>query len=92
MPYIAIKDLKKSREVLDKLEQERELILTRDGKPCAILVGISESSAESDMASIRRALFSSSVSNARRRHQAAPLGAGEIDSMIEEARNLRDDT
>lgn len=88
MSYMAVENLKNSREVLEKLEMERELILTRDGKPCAILVGVSENSVESDMASIRQALFSSAVSNARRRHQANPLKDGEIEEIITDARSL----
>ena len=32
MDYMAVKDLKKSRELWEKLATERELVITRDGR------------------------------------------------------------
>ena len=36
MDYLAVKDLKKTRELWAKLASERELVITKDGKPSAL--------------------------------------------------------
>lgn len=67
MTYIAVKDLKQGGALWDKLEIERELVITRDGRPCAILVGIDEHNTEESLAAIRKALFTTAVGQVRRR-------------------------
>ena len=66
MNYIAVKDLKNSRSLREKLEKERELILTKDGKPFGLLIGIEGSDVEEALKAIRRAMFSKAVAGARR--------------------------
>jgi len=67
MVYMAIKDLKKTREVRTKLDAEGELILTKDGQPFAMLIGIEADCAEESLREVRRALFSSAVIRGRRK-------------------------
>ena len=67
MDYLAVKDLKKTRELWQKLADERELVITRDGKPSALMISISPETVEESLREIRRALFSGAVSRARRR-------------------------
>jgi len=40
MDYLAVKDLKKTRELWQKLEEERELVITRDGRPSALIISV----------------------------------------------------
>ena len=66
MDYLAVKDLKKTRELWEKLASERELVITRDGRPSALMI-ISPETVEESLREIRRALFSGAVSRVRRR-------------------------
>ncbi len=67
MDYLAVKDLKKTRELWERLASERELVITRDGKPSALMISISPETVEESLREIRRALFSAAVSRVRRR-------------------------
>ena len=69
MTYVAVKDLKQSRQLWAKLSASRELVVTRDGRPCAILVGVDGDDVEDSLAAIRRAMFSAAVTRARRGHR-----------------------
>ncbi len=89
MNYIGVSDLKKSKNVWEMLGKEKELVLTRDGRPSALIVEISPEGLESSVAAIRRALFSQAVSNVRQRVAADPPGEGEIDQEIQAVRRAR---
>ena len=67
MDYLAVKGLKKTRELWEKLARERELVITRDGRPSALMISISPETVEESLREIRRALFSGAVSRVRRR-------------------------
>jgi len=67
MDYIAVKDLKKTKELWEKLEQEKELVITRDGRPSALLISVSPETIDDSLREIRRALFSAAVSRVRQR-------------------------
>lgn len=89
MTYIAVKDLKQGGRLWEKLTAERELVITRDGRPCAILVSVETDDVEDSLAAIRRALFSAAVTRARRRAEAKPPTAGAIEAAIHESRRTR---
>ena len=67
MDYLAVKDLKKTRELWAKLASERELVITKDGKPSALMVSVSPETLEESLREIRRGLFSAAVSRVRKR-------------------------
>ena len=67
MDYLAVKDLKKTKELWEKLASEREMVITRDGKPSALMISISPETVEDSLREIRRALFSAAVSRVRKR-------------------------
>ncbi len=46
MTSIAVKDLKRPRELRDTLEREREVMVTKDGKPFAIMIGVEPDGAD----------------------------------------------
>jgi antitoxin (DNA-binding transcriptional repressor) of toxin-antitoxin stability system len=87
--YIAVKDLKQGGRLWEKLSSERELVVTRDGRPCAILVSVENDDVEDSLAAIRRALFSAAVTRARRRAGATPPTAATVENAIRESRRTR---
>ena len=89
MTYLAVNELKRSKDVWNRLVKERELIVTRDGKPCALLIGVSPSSVDSDLAEIRRALFSSAVSRARKRARGKVEPDRDIRDLVRKSRRDR---
>ena len=82
MGYLAIKDLKKTRILREKLEKEREIILTKDGRPFALIVGISPDAVEESLDEVRRAMFSTAVKRTRQRAAKTPASEREIDNEI----------
>ncbi len=89
MNYLAIKDLKKTKAVREKLGQEHELIVTKDGEPFAVLVSVSPDSVEESVSEIRRAMFSAAVMKARGRIRGAPPSAEDIQREIGRSREAR---
>jgi len=90
MNYIGVGELKQSKRVWRALAKDKELIVTRDGRPAALMVEITPERAEESLRAVRRALFSSAVSSARLRAQEAPPADGEIEREITAARRARD--
>jgi antitoxin (DNA-binding transcriptional repressor) of toxin-antitoxin stability system len=89
MPYMAVKDLKRTRELWARLGRERELIITKEGAPCAIMVSVSPDTVEASLAGIRRALFSAAVSRARQAAEQNPPAEAEIELLIQQSRRER---
>lgn len=89
MTYMAVKDLKRTRELWLRLQQEKELIITREGKPCAILIEVSADNLEDSLMEIRRALFSAAVTRARRRAQKNPPSLKAIEALVRKSRRER---
>ena len=76
MNYLAVKDLKKTRSLRERLAKERELILTKDGQPFALLIGIPAENAEGSLAEIRRAMFSAGSYGGTKKGGSKPTGSG----------------
>jgi hypothetical protein len=89
MTLIAIKDLKRPRELRDTLQREGEVVVTKDGQPFAIMVGVDPAGADDVLREVRRALFSSAVLRARRRARESPIAAAEIEAEVRAVRNRR---
>jgi hypothetical protein len=89
MTFITVKDLKQTRQLWQQLHAERELVVTRDGRPCAILVEVDSATCEESLAEIRRALFAAAVSRVRRKAAARPLAPTAVDKAIAESRRAR---
>lgn len=86
MDYMAVSELKRSKSLWSRLSASKELVLTRDGKPGALMVEISAENLEQVVTAVRRALFSEAVSQARRRAEGNPELEAEIAKEIEAAR------
>jgi len=89
MAYMAVKDLKKTRSLRERLEKERELILTKDGQPFALIIGIPPENVEKTLTEIRRAMFSTAVMGARQKAVLNPPGQRDIDDEIMKSRRKR---
>jgi PHD/YefM family antitoxin component YafN of YafNO toxin-antitoxin module len=89
MPFVPITDLKKSKELWQRLQTDRELIITKDGQPKAILVSIESEDFETTLAEIRRALFSAAVRNVRRRVGENPPAEDTVLNALSQARAAR---
>lgn len=93
MEFVTIRDLRlKPTEVWDKLRQQRELILTSNGRPVAVIAGVGEDDVEETLAALRRARAQAAVSRLRRaaaERGADKLSAAEIESEIAQVRQAR---
>jgi hypothetical protein len=89
MTYIAVKDLKRPRELRETLEREREVIVTKDGRPFAVMLGVDAEDADDTLREVRRALFSSAVLRARRRAWEKPVSQADIAAEITAVRKSR---
>lgn len=67
MKFLSVRDLRgKSGEVWKGLAEERELVVTSNGRPIAILSAVTEETLEETLASIRRARAVAAVSEIQR--------------------------
>ena len=93
MEFVTIRDLRlKPAEVWDKLRQQRELILTSNGRPVAIIAGVGENDVEETVAALRRARAQAAVSRLRRaaaERGADKLSAAEVEAEIAQVRRDR---
>jgi antitoxin (DNA-binding transcriptional repressor) of toxin-antitoxin stability system len=93
MKFVSVRDLRgKSAEVWRDLPNEREMIITSNGRPIAILAAISESNLEESLAAFRQARAVEAVATLQRR--SADQGTDkikmtEIDAEIKNVRKKR---
>ena len=55
MRFVSIRELRRSAAVRKALADEKDLVVTSDGKPIALLSPISEDSREGSLSTMRRA-------------------------------------
>ncbi len=87
MSFMPVAELKKTRELWRRLDEDKELVITRDGRPRAIMVSIQPDELETSLAEIRRALFSASVMNIRERALDLPDPEEAIAAAIRQVRS-----
>jgi antitoxin (DNA-binding transcriptional repressor) of toxin-antitoxin stability system len=93
MKFLSVRDLRgKSAEVWKELPEEREMIITSNGRPIAILAAISESNLEESLSAFRQARAVKAVASLQRR--SAEQGTDritmdEIDAEIKAVRKKR---
>jgi len=93
MKFISVRDLRgKSAEVWKNLPTEREVVVTSNGRPIAILSAVNESNLEESLSAIRQARAVEAVMSLQRRSVARGTDAismEEIDSEIKAVRQKR---
>ena len=67
MNYIGVAELKNSKAMWELLKRDKELILTKDGKPGALILPVTPEGVEATLRAVRRALFSETISDIRSR-------------------------
>jgi prevent-host-death family protein len=90
MKFITVRDLRSSpSKVWKDLPTEKEMIITNNGRPVALLTPISDQSLESTIRAVRRAMASSAIENlqhASRMNGTDKLSDDEITREISETR------
>ena len=93
MKFLSVRDLRgKSAEIWKELPNEREMIITSNGRPIAILASISESNLEESLAAFRHARAVEAVASLQRRSAdqgTDKITMDEIDAEIKNVRNKR---
>jgi antitoxin (DNA-binding transcriptional repressor) of toxin-antitoxin stability system len=93
MRFISVRDLRgKSAEVWKDLPTEREVVVTSNGRPIAILSAVNESNLEESLSAIRQARASEAVVSLQRRsveRRTDSITMEEIDSEIKAVRGKR---
>ena len=93
MKYLRVRDLRgKSAQIWKKLTEEREMIITSNGRPIAILSAVSESNVEESLSAFRQARAVEAVASLQRRsveQETDRIPMGEIESEIKTARKSR---
>lgn len=68
MKFVSVRDLRgKSAQVWKELPGEREMVITSNGRPVAILAAINESNLEESLAAFRQARSVEAVASLQRR-------------------------
>ncbi|MGC1402760.1 MAG: type II toxin-antitoxin system Phd/YefM family antitoxin [Thermodesulfobacteriota bacterium] len=93
MKFISVRDLRgKSAEVWKKLPGEREIIITSNGRPIAILAAVNESNLEDSLSAFRQARAVEAVAGIQRRsveQGTDRLSVKEIEAEIKAVRRKR---
>ncbi len=93
MEFVTIRDLRlKPGDVWDKLRRQRELILTSNGRPVAIIAGVGAEDVEETLAALRQARAQAAVARLRRaaaEQGTDQLSAAEIAAEIAQVRRKR---
>lgn len=93
MKFVTIRDLRsKSRQLQIDLPKYKEMILTSNGKPIAIMSVITEESLEESLSAIRRARAIRAITGLQLQSVKSGrymMPASEIDAQIKEVRRRR---
>jgi len=93
MKFITVRELRgRSGQVWSKLARERDMVLTSNGKPIAILTAVSEETLEESLAAVRRARAVAAAEHLQRqsvRTGTDTLSPTEITAEIRSSRKAR---
>jgi len=90
MKFVSIRDLRgKSAEVWKKLPSEREMIITSNGRPIAILAAVNESNLEESLSAFRQARAVQAVASLQRRSVEQGTNNISMDEIDAEIRTVR---
>jgi antitoxin (DNA-binding transcriptional repressor) of toxin-antitoxin stability system len=93
MKFITVRDLRSRTAAIRKeLATERDMVVTANGRPFAILAAVEPDHLESDLLAIRRARFLATMDRIQARSKARGLdktSMEEIDAIIAKAREER---
>jgi len=81
-----VSELKKTKVLWETLEREKEIVLTRDGKPEAVMIPINSENFDAVRHAIRNARFSQAIGKIQGRVKENPVTDKEIESEIQASR------
>ncbi|KPJ55606.1 MAG: prevent-host-death protein [Deltaproteobacteria bacterium DG_8] len=90
MKFVTVRDLRlKAAQVWKQLQKEKELVITSNGKPIALLSGVNEDNLESSISALRRSravLAVNSIQNQSVKKGKDKISEREIDKEIQAVR------
>lgn len=90
MDFVSIREFRtQPGKIWEKLASKQQLVVTRNGKPFAILTETSPSDLETDLQSLRRARFGRALSAIRaeaQKKELDKLSLAQINALIRDAR------
>ena len=93
MKFVSVRDLRgKSADIWRELPGEREMVITSNGRPVAILAAVNESNLEESLAAFRKSRAIDAVASLQRRSVARgadALTSEDIDAEIATVREAR---
>jgi len=93
MKFLSVRDLRgKSAEIWKELSEAREMIVTSNGRPIAILAAINESNLEESLSAFRQARAVEAVKTLQRRsaeQETDRITTDEINAEIKAVRSKR---
>lgn len=93
MKFLSVRDLRgKSAQIWKELSSEREMIVTSNGRPIAILASITETNLEESLSAFRQARAIEAVVSLQRRsleQGTDKISADEINAEIKAVRKKR---
>ena len=93
MGYVSVRDLRlHPGAVWEKLRRQRQIVLTSNGRPVAIIVEVGEDEVEATLAALRRARAQAAVSRLREaasETESSRVSDQEIEAEIARARQER---
>ena len=90
MKFVSVRDLRgKSAQIWKELPQEREMVITNNGRPIAILAAISESNLEKSLAAFRQARAVEAVASLQRRSVEQGTNRISLDQINAEIKAVR---
>jgi antitoxin (DNA-binding transcriptional repressor) of toxin-antitoxin stability system len=92
MRFVSVRDMRsRSAEIWRELPNEREMVITSNGRPIAILASVGESGVEQALASFRRARAVDAVASMQSRSASRgdKLSAADVEAEIAAARKAR---
>jgi len=93
MKFLSVRDLRgNSARVWRELADEKEMIVTSNGRPVAVLTAVDECDVEQSLAAWRRVRATQAIADIQRRSARKGtdrLSMGDIDAEIDQARRER---
>jgi len=90
MKFLSVRDLRgKSAKVWKELPEEKEMIVTSNGRPIAILSSVGESNVEESLAAFRQARAIAAVAALQRRSAEQGIDRISPEEIDEEIRAVR---
>ena len=93
MKFLSVRDLRsKSAQVWRDLDQEKELVVTNNGRPIAVITGVSEDNLEESLAAWRRIRAERAITSMQEsslRKGLDSLSGRDIKDEIQKARAAR---